>query len=125
MDVAEAVLEDVGEADEDGQADAAELQAIDELLQVDRARRVLGRVHLHVAGAVDGEVAVAPARHFVELAGVVHAPGASSRCLRSAESPRASIGHRAHLSVHDNRFSACRFRFRIGSSAPKLSSEGG
>ena len=37
VDLAEAVLEDVGEADEDGQADAAQLQAIDELLEVDGA----------------------------------------------------------------------------------------
>ena len=39
-------------------------------------RRVLGRVDLDVAGGVHREVAVAPARHFVELAGVVDAPGA-------------------------------------------------
>ena len=29
---------------------------------------------LHVTGVVDREIAVAPARHFVELAGVVHGP---------------------------------------------------
>ena len=73
VDLAEAVLEDVGEADEDGKADAAELQAIDQLLEVDRARRILGRMHLDVPGAVDREVAVAPARNLVELARVVHA----------------------------------------------------
>ena len=36
VDVADAMLEDVGEADEDRQADAAELQPIDQLLEVDR-----------------------------------------------------------------------------------------
>ena len=67
---------------EDRQADAAQLQAIDELLQVDGARRVLGRMDLHVTGVVDREVALAPARHLVELAGVVHAPGARRRGAR-------------------------------------------
>src|SRR5207237_10919878 len=70
VNVGETMFEDVGEADEDGKADAAQLQAIDQLLQVDRALRILRRVHLHVALAVDGEVAVAPARDLVELAGV-------------------------------------------------------
>ena len=46
VDLAEPMLEDVGEADEDRQADAAELQAIDQLLQVDGARRILGRMDL-------------------------------------------------------------------------------
>ena len=79
VNVAEAVLQDVGEADEHRQADAAELQAIDQLLEVDGLGRVLGRVHLHVTGGVDREVAVAPARHLVQLARVVHAPGARRR----------------------------------------------
>ena len=39
VDVAEAVLEDVGEADEHREADAAELQPIDQFLQVDGACR--------------------------------------------------------------------------------------
>ena len=39
VDLAEPVLQDVGEADEDRQADAAQLQAIDQLLQVDGAAR--------------------------------------------------------------------------------------
>ena len=44
VDVAEPVAEDVAEADEDRQLDAAQLQVIDQLLQVDRPGRVLGRV---------------------------------------------------------------------------------
>ena len=76
MDVTEAMLQDVGESDEHRKADAAELEAIDELLQVDGAGRVLGWMDLHVAIVIDREVSVAPARHLVELAGVVDAPGA-------------------------------------------------
>ena len=74
------------------QADAAQLQAIDQLLQVDGACRILGRVHLHVTGGVHREVAVAPARHLVQLARVVHAPRARrrGRWRRSARGVRWS-----------------------------------
>src|SRR5688572_31191362 len=37
VDVSQPVLDDVGEADEHGETDAAELQPVDELLQVDRS----------------------------------------------------------------------------------------
>ena len=37
VNLAEAMLQDVGEADEDRKADAAELQPIDQLLEVDGA----------------------------------------------------------------------------------------
>ena len=77
---------------EERQADAARLQAIDELLEVDGARRVFGRVDLDVARGVDREVAFAPASHFVELAGVVHAPGV----VVVLASTGASVGHSAH-----------------------------
>src|SRR3712207_7087227 len=46
MDVAESVAEDIGEADENRKADAAELKTIDELFEVDGLRRILRRVHL-------------------------------------------------------------------------------
>ena len=51
VDVAEPVPQDVGEAEQHRQPDAAELQVIGELLQVDRARRILGRVGEDVAFA--------------------------------------------------------------------------
>ena len=93
VDVGEPLLDDVGEADEHRQADAAELQPVDEFLEVDRLADVLGRMHLDVAGRVDREVAVAPARHFVELAGVVHAP---RRRGRRAGIDGPSVGQSAH-----------------------------
>jgi hypothetical protein len=53
VDVAEPVFQDVGEANEDREADAAQLETIDQFLQVNRAGRILGRVDLDVAVAVD------------------------------------------------------------------------
>ena len=98
VDVAEAMFQDVSESDEHRKADAAELEAIDELLQVDGSGRILGRVDLHVTVVVDREVAVAPASHFIELAGVVHAPGARGRCgRRGCDRNRPPVRHRAHL----------------------------
>ena len=69
VDLAEPVLEDVGEAQQDGRAQAAQLQAIDQALEVDAARRLLGRMHLQVALLVDREVALPPALDVVELSG--------------------------------------------------------
>ncbi len=69
VDLAEPVLEDVGEAEEDGSAEAAKLQAIDQPLQVDGSRRLLGRVHLQVPVLVDREVPLPPPVHVIELGG--------------------------------------------------------
>ena len=57
--------------------------------------RILRRVHLHVTGFVDRDVAVAPAGDFVQLARLVHAPRA---CRRGGGCDRhgASVGHSAH-----------------------------
>ena len=52
---------------------------------------VLGRVDLHVTGVVDREVAVAPARHLVQLAGVVNAPRARRRGGRPAAAARPLV----------------------------------
>ena len=67
VDVAETVPEDVAEPDQHRQPDAAELQVVGELLQVDRARRVLGRMDEDVAVTRNGKVALPPAVHFVQL----------------------------------------------------------
>ena len=67
-DVAEPLLEDVAEPDQDRQADAAQLQVVDQLLQVDGLAGVLGGVHPDVAVRRDGEVVLAPAFDLVELA---------------------------------------------------------
>ena len=118
VDVAEAVLEDVGEANQHREADASELESIDQFLQVDRSCRILCRVHLHVTGVVHRDIAIAPARHFIQLARLVHAPCARRRG-RGCERHGASVGHSAHerddkrLSVVERAlFSASRVFFR-------------
>ena len=74
VNVGEPLPEDVAKPDQDRQADAAQLQVIDELLQVDRALGILGGVDADVAVRADGEVALAPALDFVELRRVGHGP---------------------------------------------------
>ena len=58
-----------------GQREAAQLQAIDELLQIDAAARILGGMDLQVALLADREVALSPARHVVQLGGFGGRPG--------------------------------------------------
>ena len=103
VDIAQAVLQDVGEAHQDRKADAAELQPIDQLLQVDRLRRILGRVHLDVPGRVHREVAVAPARapRRARSRRAPSTPASSSRCWRQRRRG-PPVGHRAHLAVMIN-----------------------
>ena len=54
------MLEDVGEAEQDRELDAAVLELIDEFLEVDRSLGVLVRMDGDVAELVDAEVAFAP-----------------------------------------------------------------
>jgi hypothetical protein len=67
VDLPKAVLEDVGEPQQDRGAEAAKLQAIDESLEVDAARRLFRRVHLEVPLFVDREVTLAPPVDVVQL----------------------------------------------------------
>jgi hypothetical protein len=53
VNLAETVPQDVGEAEEDGSAEAAELEAIDQALQIDPSGWVFRRVDLEVAEVVD------------------------------------------------------------------------
>ena len=90
VNLAEPVLEDVGEAKQDGGAEAAELQAIDQTLQ-DRPRAPdPRRMDLQVPLLVDREVALAPPRDVVELARFGQRP------LR-AHGVRTQPGSCAHL----------------------------
>ena len=74
VNFAQPMLQNVGEANQDRQIDAAQLQPIDQLLQVDRALGILRRMHANVPVAVDRKVSVAPARHFVQFGGIDHRP---------------------------------------------------
>ena len=74
VQLADAVPEDVGEAEEDRQLDAARLELVDQLLEIDVALAPLGRMDLEVAGLVDREVALAPVADAVGLDGVLNLP---------------------------------------------------
>ena len=75
VNVGDAVLEDVAKPDEHGQPDASEHQVIGELLQVDRAGRILRRMDENVARRRDREVALAPAVQLVEIRRVGNGEG--------------------------------------------------
>ena len=66
-DVGEPVFQNFGEPDEDRQPDTAQLQRIDQLLQVDGAFRILVAVDEQVPVGRDREVPLAPAVDFVQL----------------------------------------------------------
>ncbi len=53
VDVLQPVLEDVAESHERRQADAAQLQMVDQLLQIDRAVRLFRRVDFDVTVFAD------------------------------------------------------------------------
>ena len=72
---ADAMAEDVGEAEQDRQLDAAELQLIDELLEVDGLCGILRRVDANVAIRADREVALAPSIDLVEFGRIGDRPG--------------------------------------------------
>jgi hypothetical protein len=65
-DLAQAVLEDVVEAEQDGGMNPALLQTLNDLVQVDLAGGVLGWQHGDVPGVVHADVALAPVGNAVE-----------------------------------------------------------
>ena len=52
VNVGEPLFDDVGEADEHREADAAELQPVDEFLEVDRLVGILRGMHLDMPGGL-------------------------------------------------------------------------
>ena len=74
VDLADAVAEDVGEAEQDRQLDAAGLQLIDQVLEVDGLLGALVGMDGDVAGLVDAEVAFAPVADAVGFDGVADLP---------------------------------------------------
>ena len=74
VDFAEAVLQDVGEADEDGEVDAAQDQRVDQFLEVDGARGILLGVDEDVSVVAHRKVALAPTGDVVEVAGRLRGP---------------------------------------------------
>jgi hypothetical protein len=74
VNLSEPVLQDFGEPQQDRQVDAADLQPVDELFEVDALGRILVGMHQQVAGRTDGEVTIAPAGDLVQVGGVRAAP---------------------------------------------------
>src|SRR5690606_32170754 len=92
VDVAEAMLEDVAQAHQDRQVDAAHLEPIDELLQVDGPITLLGGMHQHGTGLADGGIGLPLAFDPVQLRRVHDVPrigGAGGR-----QDARGSSAHR-------------------------------
>ena len=77
MHLAQAMLQNFAEADQDGQRDAAQLQVVDQLFEIDAARGVLIGTHPDVAVGFDGEVAFAPTGDIVQLARFGDGPAVS------------------------------------------------
>jgi hypothetical protein len=75
-DELDAGAEDVGEAQQDGQLDAATGELVDELLHVDLAAALATRGDDHVALFADAEVTAAPPRDVVGVEGVGGGPPA-------------------------------------------------
>jgi hypothetical protein len=74
MDLAEAMLKDVGKANQDWRRDAAEHESFGELPQVDGLARVLVRMDEKVAVLADRKVTFAPPGYVVKFTGVVGGP---------------------------------------------------
>jgi hypothetical protein len=74
MHFPETVLNNVGEADQDGQSDSAPFERIDELLEIDTAVRLLCWMNKQMAVLANGKIAFAPACDIVELGGVCGGP---------------------------------------------------
>ena len=95
----DAALEHVREADQQRQADAAPRHLVDQLLEVDLAVLDAAGVRLDVPGVVDGEVVVTPSLDAVDLRRVGDCPllgdpsGAAHRRVRCRKSARDARGN--------------------------------
>ncbi len=68
--LAQPVLQDLGEADQDGQADPAELELLRKLHQVDEALRIFGGMDEHMPVLANREVALPPSGDVIQLGGI-------------------------------------------------------
>ena len=72
--LAQPVLQNFAEANQNRRRDAAQHQRVDQLLQIDATRGVLCRVHPQVSVLADREIALAPAGDIVEIGRVGDRP---------------------------------------------------
>ena len=71
---AEAMLEDIGEADQDRQVDAAQFEFFDQFPKIDRAGRILSGMHQDMAVVADREVALSPRGDIVQFGCIGRGP---------------------------------------------------
>ncbi len=115
VDVLQAMPQDVPKPHERRQADAPELQVIDQLLQVDRALRLLRRVNLDVTVLAYRKVPLPPAGNLIHFGGVDRRPRITDVVSRSP-------GHRLiHVASHDTRLCCCKMPALMNSGASFLS----
>ena len=74
VDFADAMAEDVGKTQQDGQLNPPGLKLIDELLEIDGLVLVLVRVDRDMPGLVDAEVPFAPMTNPIGFHGIVGLP---------------------------------------------------
>jgi hypothetical protein len=74
VDLSQAVLQNLSEAQQDGRRDASQHNGIHQLFQVDPSLRVLVRMHPEMSVIAYRKVALAPTGHIVELIGVSGVP---------------------------------------------------
>ena len=87
VNLAQAMLEDAGEADQDRQVDAAELQAVDQLLEIDAAVRVLGGMDQHVPVSADRKISFAPTGDLIQFGGIGGRPALGLLLKHRRDSP--------------------------------------
>jgi hypothetical protein len=74
VDLAQAVLEDLAEPDQDGRVDAAKDELIDQFFEIHSAARLFLRVNPKIAVLTDRKIALAPCRNIVQIVGVTDCP---------------------------------------------------
>ncbi len=75
VDVRKPLPQDVAKPDEDRKADPAQLQVIDELLQIDRPLGIARRVDAQMPARRDRKIALPPAVDLVQLGRIADRPG--------------------------------------------------
>ncbi len=70
----DAALQDIGEAHQYGQIDAARLQLVHQDFQIDLFIRVAGRAHDDMAALIDAEIPGAPLVDVIQINGVLYIP---------------------------------------------------
>ena len=74
VDLGEAVFEDIGETDQDGQGNTARLKLVYELLQIDGVIRSLVGMNRDMTFVVDREVILSPVLDVISVNRVLNCP---------------------------------------------------